>query len=64
MSGLYALCEGAGLQIFDSCRRLAEHNPKADANPYQARIPPTRSARCPSWVARPPHALTPTDRRN
>lgn len=64
MSVHYALCEGAGLRICDGCRRLASEHPKAAANPYQARIAPTRSDRCPHWLARPTHALTPTDRRN
>lgn len=63
MSTLYAICEGAGLRICDSCRRLAADNPKANANPYQACIPPTRSDRCPSWLARPAHAVTPSQTR-
>lgn len=64
MRPLYALCEGGGLRICDSCRRNADFNPGAARNPHQPWVTAPRGPRCPHWLAK-PHtgAITPTDKR-
>lgn len=59
----FSLCQGAGLRICESCRRLARDHPKAAGHPHQPWIPATTSSRCPHWLSRPAHAITPTDKR-
>lgn len=49
----YALCNGAGLRICDSCRRHVEHNPAAASAPHQPFVAPTTGSRCAQWMARP-----------
>lgn len=47
----YALCEGKGLRVCDSCRRNVVENPDAAKNPNQAFITPVTSGdRCGDWM--------------
>jgi hypothetical protein len=63
MRTAYALCKGAGLRICESCRRNAEDHPTATARPFQQWVSPTTNHRCANWLAKPAHAVTPTDKR-
>lgn len=47
---LIAICHGAGLDDCASCKRLAERNPQAAADPYQAWIPPAETEQCSYWI--------------
>lgn len=59
----FALCNGAGLRICDTCRRHADDHVDAASTPYQTWVTPTTNHRCAHWLAKPTHAITPTDKR-
>jgi hypothetical protein len=50
----FELCDGRGLRICDSCKRLATEHPAAAANPHQPRIPQGADTgpRCSRWLTR------------